>query len=154
MHRNVLRSGILGLALLASASVSADSPLSLGGLVSGIELCEQDVCGSAIFVAGFAGQIADRPAIGLAVGGIIHEELPVAPGCVDLLGGSWSIRTLRRTVAGTVIPGGDLCYVDGTSTFVRMLMNITEGGTGTATFRAFLDHGPFPPTIQGAITQP
>jgi len=151
MRRNVLRSGILALALLASASVSADSQLSLSGLVSGVELCEQAVCGSAIFVAGFAGEIGDRPAVGLAVGGIIHEDLPVAPGCVNLLGGSWSIRTLRRTIAGDVAAGGDLCYVDGTKYFVRMGMHITEGGSGDATFTAILDHGPFPPTIKGVI---
>ena len=114
MRRNVFRSGILALALLASASVSADSQLSLSGIVSGVELCEQEVCGSALFVALFGGKIGDLSAVGLAVGGIIHQPLPVAPGCVDLLGGSWSIRTLRRTVAGDVVPGGDLCYVDGT----------------------------------------
>jgi hypothetical protein len=153
MRRNVFRSGVLALALLASASVSADSPLSLSGVVSGVELCEQDVCGSAIFVAAFAGEIGERPAVGLAIGGIVHEDLPVAPGCVDLLGGRWSIRTLRRTVGGSVEPGGDLCYVDGTKYFVRMGMNITEGGTGMATFTAVLDHGPFPPTIKGVITQ-
>ena len=153
MGRNVLRSSVLALALLASASVSADSQLSLSGVVSGVELCEQAVCGSAIFVAGFAGEIGDRPAVGIAVGGIIHEDLPVAPGCVDLLGGSWSIRTLRRTVGGDVAPGGDLCYVDGTKYFVRMGMNITEGGSGAATFTAILDHGPFPPTIKGVIRQ-
>jgi hypothetical protein len=154
MRPHILRSGILGLALLASASVSADSQLSLSGVVSGVELCEQAVCGSAIFVGGFAGEIADRPALGVAVGGIIHEDLPVAPGCVDLRGGSWSIRTFRRTVAGEVGAGGDLCYVDGTRYFVRMLMNISEGGTGHATFTAILDHGPFPPTIKGVIRQP
>jgi hypothetical protein len=153
MRRNVFRSGVLALALLASASVSADSPLSLSGVVSGVELCEQDVCGSAIFVAAFAGEIGERPAVGLAIGGIVHEDLPVAPGCVALLGGRWSIRTLRRTVGGSVEPGGDLCYVDGTKYFVRMGMNITEGGTGMATFTAVLDHGPFPPTIKGVITQ-
>ena len=153
MRRNVFRSGLLALALLASASVSADSPLSLSGVVSGVELCEQDVCGSAIFVAAFAGEIGERPAVGLAIGGIVHEDLPVAPGCVDLLGGSWSIRTLRRTVGGSVIPGGDLCYVDGTKYFVRMGMNITEGGTGMATFTAVLDHGPLPPTIKGVIVE-
>jgi hypothetical protein len=32
-------------------------------------------------------------------------------------------------------------------------MNITQGGTGEATFIAMLDHGPFPPTIRGVITQ-
>lgn len=151
MRRNVFRSGILALALLASASVSADSQLSLSGIVSGVELCEQEVCGSALFVALFGGKIGDLSTVGLAVGGIIHQPLPVAPGCVDLLGGSWSIKTLRRTVAGDVVPGGDLCYVDGTKYFVRMGMNITEGGSGDATFTAILDHGPFPPTIKGVI---
>jgi len=153
MFRNALRSGTLALALLASSVVSADSQLSLSGVVSGVELCEQDVCGSAIFVAAFAGEIGERPAVGLAIGGIVHDDLPVAPGCVNLLGGSWSIRTLRRTVGGSVEPGGDLCYVDGTRYFVRMGMNITEGGTGLATFTAVLDHGPFPPTIKGVIVQ-
>jgi len=64
---------------------------------------------------------------------------------------SWSIRTLRRAVGGDVVPGGDLCHVDGTKHFVRMGMNITEGGSGDATFTAILDHGPFPPTIKGVI---
>ena len=95
MRRNVLRSSVLTLAILASASVSADSQFSLSGVISGVELCEEAVCGSAIFVAGFAGETGDRPAVRLAAGSIIHQPPPIA-GCVDLLGGSWSIRTLRR----------------------------------------------------------
>ena len=152
MRRNVLRSSILGLALLASASVSADS-LSLGGVVSGIELCEQAVCGSAIVAGAFAGQIADRPAFGPAVGSIVHQTpLPTVVGqCIDLLGRSWSIRTLRRTVTGDVA-GGNLCYAGNLRYGVQMAMDIDEGGT--ATFTATLDHGPFPPTIRGVITQP
>ena len=54
-------------------------------------------------------------------------------------------------MGGDVVPGGDLCHVDGTKHFVRMGMNITEGGSGDATFTAILDHGPFPPTIKGVI---
>jgi hypothetical protein len=153
MRRNVLRSGVLALALLATASVSADSQLSLRGLVSGLELCEQAVCGSAIFAGAFVGEIAERPAFGLAVGGIIHEiPLPTVVGnCIDLLGGSWSIRTLRRTVAGDV-GGGLLCYAGNLRYGVQMSMEIDEGGT--ATFHAVLDHNAFPPTIKGVITQP
>jgi len=155
MHRNVLRSSILALALLATASVSADSELSLRGLVIGRELCEQEVCGAAIFVAGFAGQIDDRPAVGLALGGIFHDALPVSEGqCSEIKAGSWSIRTLRRTVGGEVAAAGSLCYVDGIRYLVEMTLNITEGGSGEATFHAELDHGPFPPTIRGTITQP
>ena len=80
MHQSVLRSTCLALALLGTASLSAHSQTTLNGFVSGVELCEQAVCGSAIFVAGFAGEIADRPAVGLAVGGIIHDALPTIDG--------------------------------------------------------------------------
>jgi hypothetical protein len=44
--------------------------------------------------------------------------------------------------------------VDGTDFFIRMSMNITDGGTGVAKFTAVLDHRPFPPTIKGVISQP
>ena len=154
MRRRSLRPAILALALVATASVSASSQTSLSGVISGRELCEQEVCGSAIFLAAFAGAIDDRPAIGLALGGIVHEPLPQQPGeCVRILGGSWSIRTLRRTLAGDV-NGGQLCYVNGVQYQVLgMSMEINQGGTGEAIFNAVLDHGPFPPTIQGAIGQ-
>jgi len=101
MFRNALRSGTLALALLASSVVSADSQLSLSGVVSGVELCEQDVCGSAIFVAAFAGEIGERPAVGLAIGGIVHDDLPVAPGCVNLLGAGRSARCAGRSAAAS-----------------------------------------------------
>ena len=154
MRYRVLRPAILALALTATVSLSADSQTSLSGLVSGRELCEQAVCGSAIFVAAFVGEIDDRPAIGLALGGIVHEPLPQSPGeCANIQGGSWSIRTLRRTLAGEVVAGGTLCYVDGIRYLVGMSMNITQGGHGQAHFDAVLDHGPFPPTIRGAISQ-
>jgi hypothetical protein len=153
MHRYVLRSSVLTLALLATASVSADSQLSLNGFVSGRELCEQAVCGSAIFVAGFAGEIANRPAVGIALGGIVHDPLPVLVGdMAAITGGRWSIRTLRRTVEGNVT-GGLLQKLNDTQFGVVMSMSITDGGSGNARFRAILDHGPFPPTIQGVISQ-
>lgn len=152
MQRTVLRSTILTLALLTSASVSADSQLSLSGLVSGRELCEQAVCGAAIFVAGFAGEIGERPALGIALGGIVHDPLPEIGEIAMIRGGRWSIRTLRRTVEGDVA-GGTLYNVDGTRYLVEMTMDITDGGSGEATFNAVLDHGPFPPTIRGVIAQ-
>jgi hypothetical protein len=48
---------------------------------------------------------------------------------------------------------GDLRNIDGTRYAVVMSMTITDGGAGEATFKAILDHGPFPPTIQGVIVQ-
>jgi hypothetical protein len=160
MRARVLRPAALAIALAATASLStatlsATSQTSLSGFVSGRELCEQAVCGSAIFLAAFAGTIDNRPAFGLALGGIVHEPLPQNPGeCVNILGGSWSISTLRRTLSGDV-NGGQLCYVDGVRYQVLgMSMEITQGGSGEAVFNAVLDHGPFPPTIRGAIEQP
>jgi hypothetical protein len=154
MRQSALRSTCLVLALLGTASLSAHSQTTLNGFVSGVELCEQDVCGLAIFVAGFAGEIDDRPAVGLAVGGIRHDDLPVVIGATaDITGGLWSIRTPRRTLAGKVT-GGTLQKWNDTQFGVVMSMDINEGGNGKATFRAILDHGPFPPTIRGMIQQP
>jgi hypothetical protein len=153
MHQSALRSTCLVLALLGTASLSAHSQTTLNGFVSGVELCEQDVCGLAIFAAGFAGEIADRPAIGLAIGGINHQPLPTNIGqTVLIIGGQWSIRALRRTLEGGVT-GGTLTKLNDTQFYVEMEMEITGGGTGDATFKAILDHGPFPPTIKGVITQ-
>lgn len=153
MRHRFLGSATLALALVFTASLSADSQTSLSGVISGRELCEQAVCGSAIFVAGFAGEIDHRPAAGLAIGSIVHTALPEAPGeCATILGGRWSINTLRRAIAGDV-PTGQVCYVDGVKYLVRMTMNIVQGGSGQAQFSVVLDHGPFPPTIKGVIGQ-
>jgi hypothetical protein len=152
MRHRVLRSTLLAIPLLATASLSARADLSLNGFLSGRELCEQAVCGSAIFLAGFAGAIDDRPAIGVAIGGIEHDPLPAVGADADITGGRWSIRTLRRTVEGN-IESGTIVNVNGTQFIVTMEMEITSGGTGKATFTGLLDHGPFPPTIQGRITQ-
>jgi hypothetical protein len=152
MRHRVLRSALLAVALFATASLSAYSDTSLTGVVSGRELCPQSVCGAAIFVAGFAGQIDGRPAGGLAFGGIQHEPLPEVGNFAAITGGRWSIRTLRRTLEGDVA-GGTLYNIDGTRYAVVMSMTITDGGAGEATFKAILDHGPFPPTIQGLIVQ-
>jgi hypothetical protein len=155
MRQGTLRFAVLALVVSAAASLSADpETTSLRGLVSGRELCEQAVCGSAIFAAGFAGEIDGRSAVGLAIGSIVHTTLPQAVGeCATILGGRWSINTLRRTLSGDVAAGGHVCYVDGVKYLVQMTMNISQGGNGAAQFNAVLDHGPFPPTIKGAIGQ-
>jgi hypothetical protein len=153
MRQRFLRYVIFAVVLSATTSLSAYAQTSLRGLVSGRELCEQAVCGSAIFAAGFAGEIDGRQAVGLAVGSIRHTALPQAPGeCALIVGGSWSVNTLRRTLAGNV-EKGTVCFVDGVKYLVSMTMHIVQGGSGEAQFDAVLDHGPFPPTIRGAITQ-
>lgn len=156
MRHGVLRSAIITLAvtLSSAAPLFAQSDTSLSGAVSGRELCEQAVCGSAIFAAVFAGQIDNRPALGLAIGAIRHTALPTAPGgCAIIVGGSWSISTFRRTLAGSIEAGGTVCYIDGIKYLVSLTMNIDQGGDGKAHLTVLLDHGPFPPTVKGAISQ-
>ncbi len=156
MRQGVLRSAIITLALTLSsaAPLFAQSDTSLSGAVSGRELCEQAVCGSAIFAALFAGQIDNRPAVGLAIGAIRHTALPTAPGdCATIVGGSWSISTFRRTLAGSIEAGGTVCYIDGIKYLVSLTMDIDQGGDGKAHLTVLLDHGPFPPTVKGAISQ-
>src|SRR5204863_7701450 len=134
MHQGYLRFAVLALVVSATASLSADpETTSLRGLVSGRELCEQAVCGSAIFAAGFAGEIDGRSAAGLAIGSIMHTTpLPqAAHECATIVGGRWSINTLRRSLSGDV-PDGTVCYMDGVKFLVQMTMNIKQGGNGQA----------------------
>jgi hypothetical protein len=154
--RHGIRSAIITLALTLSsaAPLFAQSDTSLSGGVSGRELCEQAVCGAAIFAAGFAGQIDHRPAVGLAIGAIRHTALPTAEGeCATIVGGSWSLSTLRRTLAGSIEFGGKVCYVNGVQYLVSLTMKIDQGGKGEAQLNVVLDHGPFPPTVKGTISQ-
>jgi len=156
MRLGVLRSAIITLALtLASAApLFAQEDTSFSGAISGRELCEQAVCGSAIFAAVFAGQIDNRPAIGLAFAAIKHTDLPTKAGdCAIIIGGSWSISTLRRTLTGTIPLGGTVCYIDGIKYQVDLTMNIgQDGGDGKAHLSVELNHQPFPPTVKGFIT--
>ena len=156
MRLRLLSSAIvtLGLTLATATPLFAQSDTSLSGALSGRELCEQDVCGAAIFAAGFAGQIDHRLAVGLAIGAIRHTTLPTAEGeCATIVGGSWSISTLRRTLAGSIEFGGTVCYDNGVQYQVSLTMNIDQGGSGKAHLAVTLDHGPFPPTVKGTISQ-
>lgn len=162
MRLGIVRSAIVTLALTLASAAPVFAQTSLSGVVSGRELCEQAVCGSAIFAAAFAGQINGRPAVGLALGGIVHESpLPQIEGdCVAVLGGRWSISTLRGTLAGNVVdedgPGegdGTICYTGNLQFVVNLTLNIEQGGSGKAHLTVTLDHGPFPPTVKGVILQ-
>ena len=156
MRHGLFRSAVItiGLTLASAAPLFAQSDTSLSGALSGRELCEQAVCGSAIFVAAFAGQIDHRPALGLAIGAIRHTTLPTALGeCATIVGGSWSINTLRRNLSGSVEYGGTVCYIDGIRYLVSLTMNIGEDGSDGQALNVILDHGEFPPTVKGAITQ-
>jgi len=141
--------------VVSAAPIRASSvPPPLQGAVAGIELCEQATCGAAIFVAGFAGQVDGRFAIGTITVAVRHElPLPGPNLSVNIIGGAWRLQLLSgRTISG-ILTGGTLFNNNGNGTFhVNTPMLITSGAVGAATFDGTLSHNTFPPTISGHIT--
>ena len=152
--RRAVRSCILAIALGFSAvTLSADSRPVLQGVAAGIELCPQFLCGFALFAGQFQGELNSRPASGGFVAAIVHEPLPPVGGIAQILDeGKWTITAGRRLLHGDVA-GGRIIRFTETLFCVSMALDITDGGSGRLFFTGILDHGPFPPTIGGFVTQ-
>jgi len=146
---------VLVLVVIAGvAPMRASSLPVIQGQVSGIELCQQSVCGSAIFVAVFSGQAgASAHALGTVAVAVTHDPLPDPEETAAITGGVWQLQLLsgRRfagiVTAGTLFNNGDNTY------HVVADMLLTSGGIGTMTFEGTLNHNTFPPTIVGQISQ-
>ncbi|MEZ5316621.1 MAG: hypothetical protein R2752_04405 [Vicinamibacterales bacterium] len=125
---------------------------AIQGVVSGVELCPQFLCGSAIFIGIFNGQVGFNPnAYGLMVVQVNHDPLPDPFASAAITGGTWDLYVGLRHVSGGV--GGSLTN-NGNETFtVDTTLPIASGGRGSINFLGLLDHNVFPPTIAGAITQ-
>jgi hypothetical protein len=138
---------------VGAVPLRASSHPAVAGNASGIELCEQAVCGSAIFVALFSGQVGVSPhAFGTIAVAVTHDPLPeVDDPPADLTGGFWQLQVLfGRKITG-IVTGGSLTN-NGNNTFhVLAHMLLTGGGDGTLTFDGTLSHNAFPPTISGSI---
>ena len=142
--------------LVGAAPVRADSVPAISGLVSGIELCEQDVCGAAVFVGLFVGQFGLNPyAIGTVGVAVKHDELPVNDSSA-ITGGVWRLRLLSgRTVTGKINSGllVNPCNGSDNAYCVTTELEITSGGQGTLAFEGVLNHNTFPPTVSGGFFQ-
>ena len=139
--------------LLATVPVAADSVPVIEGSISGVELCPQSICGSAIFTGQFTGLVNGRSERGVFLGAMTHDPLPEPGDSAAITGGLWLIRTPRRALSGYVLPGGTLMN-NGDNTFtIDMTMVLLRGGVGTLQFTGRLNHTPFPPTIIGTISQ-
>ena len=152
MRRRALAISLVAILVLATIPITADST-SIAGNIDGLELCPQSICGAAVFVGDFVGQINGRPKLGAFVGAITYQALPDPGETSYITGGTWLIWTPLRTFSGVVLPGGTLTN-NGDNTFaVELLMVITKGGSGLVTFNGTLDHNPLlnrrPPTIRG-----
>ena len=153
MPRRVV-STVLALVLAFSAvRLAADSKPALSGVVAGIELCPQFICGFALFVGGFEGELNSRPASGAFAATVTHDPLPAPLSSAAITGGQWTITAGRCVLHGDVVDGSILTLLSGTQFCVTMELEITSGGKGQLFFTGLLDHGPFPPTIAGVVGQ-
>jgi hypothetical protein len=136
---------------VSSGRVQAASTPYIAGAVSGVELCPQSICGSAIFVGVFVGRVGPFPfTVGTVAVAVTHDPLPEPGGWARITGGQWElsdIKTFRGTTGGWLYNNGDNTYT------VIVDMELTSGGVGSLCFRGTLDHNVFPPTIKGLITQ-
>jgi hypothetical protein len=139
--------------LLAGAgAVRADSFPPLSGAVHGIELCQQSVCGAAIFVGVFQGRVGINPkALGTIAVQVHHEPLPLPGHHAAITDGSWQFLSGFRLITGGVT--GDLFALNDKQFIVTVTLSLEHGGIGDVSFVGLLDHNFFPPTIDGTITQ-
>lgn len=143
----------IALILIAGAApLRASSIPAIRGSANGIELCEQAVCGSAIFAAIFSGQAGFNPhALGTIVVSVTHTPLPDAenPDPAHLTGGVWQLQPLFGPKIAGIITGGTI-EISGPGTF-RVVAQMFSPATGSSTFDGTLSHNAFPPTINGTI---
>jgi hypothetical protein len=145
---------VLVLVLLAgSAPLRADSSPAINGEVSGLELCEQAVCGAAIFVGVYHGRVGFNPfALGLMSVAVTHEDLPEVTDTAAITGGVWRLRLLSGRLISGIVTGGVLENPRGDDTFdATVELLVTSGGSGTLTFEGLLDHTVFPPAVSGSL---
>jgi len=139
---------------VGSIPVQASSVPRIQGRVAGIELCPQSLCGAAVFVGLFRGQVGANPfAIGSMAVAVNHDPLPDVEDEAAITGGLWQLQLLNGRRFVGAVTGGSL-FNNGDNTYhVSVNMLLTSGGTGTLSFEGTLSHNVFPPTINGIISQ-
>jgi hypothetical protein len=152
MARFAARCVLVLLVAATPLTVAASSTPSLEGFANGRELCPQVICGVAVFAGGFQGSVDGRPTPGIFVAAINHQDLLPVGETALVFGGQWTIQTFRGKFKGHV-SDGLLENLNDVQFCVELTMEIDEGADGTVFFIGILDHGPFPPTIRGLVTQ-
>jgi hypothetical protein len=153
--RRIAAAGIVAIVLaLGGIRLSADSHPALSGGAAGIELCPEFICGFALFVGQFQGEVNSKPASGGFVATVVHDDLPpVGELPAAITGGQWTITAGNKSFSGDVASGTIMTLPSGTQFCIIMTLEMDKGGNGELYFTGLLDHGPFPPTIAGFVTQ-
>ena len=140
---------VAALFLVPSSLHAADST-NLVGTVAGVELCPQIVCGAAVFVGRFEGSLDGTAGDGRWWVTVNHEELPLPGEQAPITGGQWGMVVGDRGLNGVVTSGSILNNGDGTFT-VTPRLGVRAGGEGTLSLAILLDHGWFPPSVEGSV---
>ncbi len=155
MKRGLWALALAGLLVVSAGRLGAVSSPIIEGDVFGVELCEQAVCGAAIFVGIYHGQLGANPnGYAILAVAVTHDPLPDPGQFAAITGGVWQLKNPLRHIRGIVAPAPGGLYNNGDNTFaVQALLGLTSGGSGAALFQGLLDHNVFPPTIAGHISQ-
>jgi hypothetical protein len=146
--------GVLSVLLLQPGTAQAAGP-RLEGVIDGIEICTQDMCGGAIFLFRFDGKLNGRRATGWGWVEVRHETLPDV-GEAGILGGEGELWIGFRRFCLEVPQFGGTLAGAWPDYEIGMQVNIRDlwGRTGVHGFVGLLSHQDFPPTIFGEIAQP
>ena len=141
---------LLVLIFISPAVMTPGKPGSkISGKISGLELCLQSICGSAVFGGRLQGGRASRNGSWLI--SINHDPLPDPGESSAITGGDVKIKVGKRRLRGEVLEG--TIANKGNDTFkVTMLIKLTRGGKGELIFRGRLDHRSLPFKITGTLS--
>jgi hypothetical protein len=152
MKKYLLRLAAVAVFLLAVQPAIASSPVIVGE-ISGVELCPQFGCDTAIFTGTCDCRVRNREAPGFFWVAVQHEELPDVNQAANITGGKWNLTTLRGSFSGRVIDG--TIINNGDSTFdISATLRLKKRGSGEVIVEGVLDHNDFPPTFEGELRQP
>jgi hypothetical protein len=147
-----LSSIALAVILLSAAQLAVASEPAITGHIEGVELCPQFVCGAAVFVGTFKGNVDKRRANGGFFVSVNHEPLPGALQFAEITGGEWFLRANLHFFRGDVLNG--TIFNNGDNTFtIETVLQVTSGGSGEIIAKVHLDHNVIPFTVDGDLSQ-
>ena len=153
MKRAIISTAILLVLTCGARPAQAASIPFIDVAAFGVELCQQSVCGSALFAGVLFGNVGINPsAVGVFVVAINHQTpLPVNEGDrVFITGGAFDFRFGLRRIRGAVRPFGILESTGDNTFTVVATLETTEGDLLDAV--VILDHNVFPPRVVARVT--
>ena len=143
---------LVAIMMIATHTLAASTPV-ITGIASGLELCFQFICGSAVFGGDVQLKVDGKPSKGSFWVSVTHESpLPEEGETVLILDGDWVITTRKGVFSGDVT-SGTITGLAGNNFAINAELKLENGGTGTIYFSGTLSHEQFPFTIVGDISQ-